>query len=68
MDDKINDEIEEREKKNWAQALLNGSLRTQIQSPQLRESDPTSWILNAVLDICVTPPTAISARAYQRLW
>jgi len=38
------------------------------QSPQLRESDPTFWILNAVLGIRATPPTPISVPlAYQGL-
>jgi hypothetical protein len=59
---------EKKENCAHAHALLNSSLRTQIQSPQLRESDPTFWILNPVLGIGATPPTAISARSYQRLW
>ena len=37
--------------------------RVQTQSPQLRESDPTSWILNAVQGICATPSTPAPAAA-----
>jgi hypothetical protein len=35
----------------------------QTQSPQLRESEPTFWILNAVLGIRAAPPPT-SGRAY----
>ena len=66
MDDIINNEIEK--KKNLHACNADGSLENraswvQTQSPQLRESEPTFWILNAVLGIRVAPPP-ISGRAY----
>lgn len=47
--------------------------RVQTQSPQLRESDPTFWILNAVQGVRATPPTPtpapglVPSAAYQPL-
>jgi ABC-type methionine transport system permease subunit len=45
----------------FCSGLARGQVQT--QSPQLRESDPTFWILNAVVGICATPPTPILAPA-----
>ena len=58
MDDMIDDDIKNKRKKIARRMLM---LHGQFQSPQLRESDPTFWILKGVAGTRAASPVSAAA-------